>query len=293
MINLSIIIPHRNSFNELIRLLNTIPDTETIEIIVVDDKSISTTVKKLRNYSFKNNITVIYSELHAGSGKARNIGLDKAAGDWVIFADSDDYFSHNAFELTQQFLANKEDVIYFGLNSITELGNQSYRHLRYMKLVENYLSDRKFENELKFHFLAPWGKMIRRELLEKYNIRFEEIIAGNDNLFSLKVAHNTRKLTATYNVLYIITESKNSLSTTFSKDYFNSKFNAALQANQYLCSINQNRYQQSILYFLGRSYKFGLNYSIYVIKQLIKYRSNIFIGSKKIFNFQEVIKRRE
>ena len=39
--------------------------------------------------------------------------------------------------------------------------------------------------------------------------------------------------------------------------------------------------------------KFGLNYSIYVIKQLIKYRSNIFIGSKKIFNFKQVMERRE
>jgi glycosyltransferase involved in cell wall biosynthesis len=292
MINISIIIPHRNSFNKLIRLLNTIPETDTIEVIVVDDQSISTIVKKLQNYRFKNNITVIYSELNGGAGKARNIGLDKAAGDWVIFADSDDYFAHNAFKLTKEFLANKEDIIYFGVNSITELGNQSYRHLRYMILIENYLGDQKYENELKFHFLAPWAKMVRRELLEKYSIRFEEIISGEDNLFSLKAANNAKKLTATYNVLYIITESKNSLSTTFSKDHFNSKFNAAIGANQFLCSINQNKYQQSILYFLFRSYKFGLNYSIYVIRQLIKYRSNIFIGSKKIFNFKEVIERR-
>ena len=94
-------------------------------------------------------------------------------------------------------------------------------------------------------------------------------------------------------LLYIITQSENSLSIVFDKNHFNSRFNAALEANQYLCSINQNKYQQSILYFLFRSYKFGLNYSIYVIKQLIKYRSNIFIGSKKIFNFKQAIGRRE
>ena len=118
-------------------------------------------------------------------------------------------------------------------------------------------------------------------------------MSGGDNLFSLKVAYRTKEIAATNYVLYIVTQSKNSLSTIFDKNYFNSKFNAALQANQFLYSINQNKYQQSILYFLGRSYKFGFNYSIYVIKQLIKYRSNIFIGSRKIFNFKEVIKRRE
>jgi len=291
MIDLSIIVPHKNSFNTLLRLLNTIPNKDSIEVIIVDDNSSSEVVKKLKNIRCNNNIKIIYSN-GGGAGRARNIALDHALGKWIVFADADDYFCDGFLALTNRFINNKEDVIYFGVNSITELGNQSYRHLRYMKLVEDYLSDRKFENELKFHFLSPWGKMIRRELLEKYNIRFEEIIAGNDNLFSLKVAHNTRKLTATYNVLYIITESKNSLSATFSKYHFNSKFNAALQANQFLCSINQTKYQQSILYFLGRSYKFGLNYLIYVIKQLIKYRSNIFIGSRNIFNYKEVLRRR-
>ena len=293
MIDLSIIIPHKNSFNTLLRLLNTIPNKESIEVIIVDDNSSSAVVKKLKNIRCNNNIKIIYSHIGGGAGRARNIGLDSALGKWIVFADADDYFSHNAFELTKEFLANKEDIIYFGMNSITKLGNQSYRHLRYMNLIENYLKNKKYENELRFCFLSPWGKMIKRELIEKYNIRFEEIISGNDNLFSLKAAHNTIKLAATHNILYVITETKNSLSTTFSKDHFNSKFNAALEANKFLCSINQNKYQQSILYFLFRSYKFGLNYSIYVIKQLIKYRSNIFIGSKKIFNFKQVMERRE
>jgi glycosyltransferase involved in cell wall biosynthesis len=293
MINISIIIPHRNSFNDLLRLLNTIPETDTIEAIVIDDKSISTTVKKLQNYRFKNNITVIYSKSNGGAGKARNIGIDNASGKWVLFADSDDYFSDNAFSLTSEFLSNKEDVIYFGINSVTELGHQSYRHLRYMKLIENYLSDQKYENELRFCFLAPWGKMIKRKLIEKYNLQFEEILSGEDNLFSLKVASRAKEITTTNDVLYILTENKNSLSSIFDKNHFNSKFNAALEANQFLCSINQNKYQQSILYFLFRSYKFGLNYSVYVIKQLIKHRSNISIGSKKIFNYKEVIERRE
>jgi hypothetical protein len=37
------------------------------------------------------------------------------------------------------------------------------------------------------------------------------------------------------------------------------------------------RYQQSILYFLGKSYKFGLRYVIYVILMLFKNKSNLFL----------------
>ena len=293
MIDLSIIIPHKNSFNTLLRLLNTIPNKDSIEVIIVDDNSSPEVVNKLKNIRCNNNIKIIYNHIGDGAGRARNIGLDSALGKWIVFADADDCFCDEFLALTNKFINNKEDIIYFGTHSLTIKGGASYRHLRYMKLVENYLTGHKFENELRFCFLAPWGKMIKRELIRKYNIRFEEILAGNDNIFSLKVASTARGMTATNDVLYIITQRENSLSTTFSKDHFTSKFNAALKANQFLCSINQNKYQQSILYFLFRSYKFGLNYSIYVIKQLIKYRSNIFIGSKKIFNFKQVMERRE
>jgi glycosyltransferase involved in cell wall biosynthesis len=293
MIDITIIIPHRHSFGTLLRLLNTIPEVDNIEVIVIDDKSHSTTVKYFKNHKFKDNVKVIFSKIHGGAGKARNTGLDNASGEWVIFADSDDYFSKKFLEITTHFLNNKDDIIYFGTNSITESGDPSYRHLRYMNLIENYLKNETNEKELKFHFLAPWGKMIKRELLEKYKIRFEEVLSGEDVLFSLKTANCARKITASSNVLYIITQTINSLSTTFEKDHFNAKFNATLQGNRFLCSINESRYQQSILYFLGRSYMFGLKYFIYVINQLIKYRSNIFIGSRKVFNFKEVNKRRE
>ena len=242
MIDITIIIPHRHSFDTLLRLLNTIPEVDNIEVIVIDDKSHSTTVKDFKNHKFKDNVKVIFSKIHGGAGKARNTGLDNAQGEWVIFADSDDYFSNQFLEITTHFLNNKEDVIYFGTNSITESGDPSYRHLRYMNLIKNYLKNEKNEKKLRFHFLVPWGKMIKRDLIEKYNIRFEEVLSSNDLLFSLRVAYRTKCITATKDILYNITLSKNTLTTTFNKATFNSKFNMTLEANQFLCSINQKKY---------------------------------------------------
>lgn len=293
MINLSVIIPHKDSLKTLLRLLKTIPNLNNLEVLVIDDKSNNKTKSDLQNQKFNDNVKIIFSELGNGSGSARNIGINNSSGTWVIFADADDVFSDNFVEIISQFFNNTQDIIYFGTNSLYESGGQSYRHSRYMKLITGYLKNHDFENKLRFQFLAPWGKMIRRELLINHNIRFEKILSGEDNLFSIKVAEKAKTITATSQVLYILTHTSNSLSTIFNKSCFDDRFNAALEANKYLRSINQSKYQQSILYFVGRSYKFGFNYFLHVIKQLIIYRSNIFIGYQKIFNFLDVIKKRE
>ena len=52
MINYSIIIPHRNSINLLLRLLKSIPENHNFQIIVVDDNSDAPFVKELKNLNF-------------------------------------------------------------------------------------------------------------------------------------------------------------------------------------------------------------------------------------------------
>ena len=70
------------------------------------------------------------------------------------------------------------------------------------------------------------------------------------------------------------------------------KFKTVLKANEFLCSIGMRKYQQSVLYFLGRSYKFGLNY-FFVLLCIIRNRSNIFIGANKFLHIRNVLMDRE
>ena len=53
------------------------------------------------------------------------------------------------------------------------------------------------------------------------------------------------------------------------------------------------KYQQSILYFLGKSYKFGFFYFIYVLLSILRNRSNVFIGMSKFMNLNKVLRERE
>ena len=89
----SIIIPHKNTPELLNRLLNTIPEDDCIQVVVVDDNS----NPSLKPLSFRKNVEVILLDANQskGAGKARNVGIERAVGKWLLFADSDDFFVEN------------------------------------------------------------------------------------------------------------------------------------------------------------------------------------------------------
>ena len=293
MINYSIIIAHKNSIKSLLRLCDSIPYSDSIQVIIIDDNSDIEVVKQIQDVKLNNNIEIVFCEISNGAGAARNIGIQEAKGKWILFADADDFFTTNLENLLRKNLDSDADIIYFNTDSRDKSGKQTYRHLRYSKLVYDFLNDNEKENALRYYFTPPWAKMIRRDLIVNNKIEFDEIAASNDVMFSLKTAFLAKKIKACKDTLYVITLSKGSVTNIISKVYFNSKFMTALNANKFLCSIGMRRYQQSILYFLGKSYKFGLCYMFYVILMLIKNRSNIFIGMRKFINLDKTLRERE
>ena len=70
--NYTIIVPHKNTFNLLIRLLKSIPETELIEVLVIDDKSDEETIINLESYCFKSNVKLLYNKKGGGAGSATN-----------------------------------------------------------------------------------------------------------------------------------------------------------------------------------------------------------------------------
>jgi hypothetical protein len=162
-----------------------------------------------------------------------------------------------------------------------------------MKLVADFLRDNTKEDSLRYCFTPPWGKMIRREIVVTNKVKFDHVIASNDIYFSIVTASHARKITATNKILYTITVNPGSLTNSFSKQHFDSRFNVALRANDFLRSVNKQKFQLSVLYYIAKSYKFGLDYTFYVIKKVIEHRSNIFIGLHKIYKYKDVLKTRE
>lgn len=209
----TIIIPHYNQPALLKRLLSTIPFRKDIQIIVVDDCSPSSTQIELLTIQKEYPSIELYSTVvNGGAGKARNIGLHKARGRYIIFADADDFFSSNFNTVLDKYSNSSYDIIYFNIKS-EFLGNESLRVQKYQSnfyLLENNLE--LAQKNIRYLFLSPWAKIILRQFLFDHNILFQETPIHNDAMFSATVALNAKKISYDSTILYVLTEQTNSVS---------------------------------------------------------------------------------
>lgn len=215
----SIIIPHKNIPQLLHRCLASIPKRDDIQVIVVDDASDNQQEiqKVVSHYS---NTELVLSIEKKGAGYARNLGLLVAKGDWLLFADADDFFSEKLSELVDMHFADNADIIYFAADSVYSESMKHSPKLDNRKArIEKYKSNpRKIDEFCRYFHTEPWAKMIRRELVEREHIRFDETPLANDFYFSVVSAYYAKNIVFDNNHIYIYTERDGSLSHNYSAD---------------------------------------------------------------------------
>lgn len=213
----SIIIPQKNIPQLLARCLNSIPLRDDIQIIVVDDAS-DNPQEVQRVVTAYRNVELVLTTEKKGAGYARNQGLKLAKGDWLLFADADDFFSTSFERLVDKHYTEKSDIVFFAADSVY---NDSLAHSP--RLDNRIAAQRRYETDSKkmdefcryFH-TEPWGKMIKRSLIERYNIRFDETPLANDFFFSVVSAYYADTIAFDNQVIYYYTERKGSLSYNYS-----------------------------------------------------------------------------
>lgn len=152
----SVVIPNYNSEQWIIRLLDSISNQTfcDFEIIVVDDISTDKSVNLIKNYK-DTRLKLFINDRKRFNGGTRNVGVEKAQGEYILFADCDDYFlTNNVFETIANIIFKyKPDLV----------------RLPYHYLVQNgegdvMLSESTPQELMKSVFVAPWTKCIKREL---------------------------------------------------------------------------------------------------------------------------------
>ncbi|MDR3129458.1 MAG: glycosyltransferase [Tannerellaceae bacterium] len=277
----SVIIPHKNIPDLLQRCLDSIPRRNDIQIIVVDDNSDENKVDFCDFPGLNDNhVEVYFTKEGKGAGYARNIGLTHAKGKWLLFADADDFFTENAFDLFFAQQDSPHDIIYF---KVTNCYSDTYKLARlydyWNSLIEKYLCKKKdSENNLRYYHSVPWGKMIKTEFVKEENIRFDEVMAFNDVMFSLKTGFKACSIGIVDHVLYCVTVRRGSIQHTKSYEQLLSSYLVILRMNEFFRKNGKHRYQVSTLRFFYFATKYGIVPFLYFIKLSILYKNNIFIG---------------
>lgn len=185
MTKLSVIIPVYNTAKYLSKCLDSLfmQNFSDFEVICVDDGSIDNSLEVLARYK---DVTVL-KQNHKGSGVARNLGLQQAKGEYVLFVDSDDWLVDGAFEKLVHAVENlNSDILIFGgkIYSKGKLRRGSYSVNKIPKKYLNRIFNKnEFKNEIFKFPSTAWTKLYKRNFLIKNNIRFQEIFVGQDQLF--------------------------------------------------------------------------------------------------------------
>ncbi len=169
---LSIIVPVYNVENYLAKCLDSLihPELEGYEIITVNDGSTDSSPAILEDYKtrYPSLIRVIHQQ-NGGLGAARNTGTTAAAGEYILYVDSDDYLLPEAVEELLDFCSKGYDICFFDAESVDEDGNS-------LSYIEGHDSEGDFS--LKSHpqlLLSPpnaWNKLFRKSLMTDAGIVF-------------------------------------------------------------------------------------------------------------------------
>lgn len=190
-IKVSVIVPVYNSSLYLRQCLDSILNQtlKEIEIIAVDDGSTDDSLDILNEYQGRDSRIQIIKQENKYAGVARNNGMEKANGDYLVFWDSDDYFYETALEkLYNKITTDDADICVCSGNWYLEdrkieLFNRGYLHITKIPKEIPFSIKTNEEFILNFTGEAPWNKMYKKEFINRHELQFQPRRNGNDVYF--------------------------------------------------------------------------------------------------------------
>ena len=149
-------------------------DSSRYEVLVIDDASTDQTPRILENY--EDTVKVYRMEKNVGLSAARNFGIKKAKGQFVVFLDADDYIQHDMLKVQSVFLTenNRLDAVAVDYYLVNDFGD----HIEWVSSQEKpiacgimFRKDRLFDTGLyDDNFRAREDEDFRIRFMKKYNI---------------------------------------------------------------------------------------------------------------------------
>ncbi|WP_419869067.1 glycosyltransferase family 2 protein [Chryseobacterium sp. CT-SW4] len=208
MLEISVIIPVYNAGRFLEKSVQSALQFEEVkEIILIEDKSTDNSLEISKRLATEYPKVILFQhpdkENH-GAGASRNLGLDKATGNFITFLDADDYYLPNRFDGEKEIFKDPKIEGVFGaigIEYLTDKGKQEYQS----KFKDNNLTTVQYHAEGEEVFrgllsLTPktFGTFfhlnaltIRKSAIDSHHLRFnEKLRVHQDSDFIIKLAYH-------------------------------------------------------------------------------------------------------
>ncbi|MDO4487911.1 MAG: glycosyltransferase [Eubacteriales bacterium] len=201
-IKVSIIIPVYNVENYLGRCMDSVvsQDMGDLEVILTDDGSTDGSGALCDMYAEKYGFVSAYHKPNGGLSDARNFGLQRSTGEYVLFLDSDDFLTPDALSaLYSETTKEKPDVVIGHCNELKKTAamerfeNVVRENLEYHRVYsgKEYLERCLMNGALR---VEAWRSLYRREFLLSNNLEFKKGITHEDEEFTPRVLLKAEKV---------------------------------------------------------------------------------------------------
>ena len=182
----SIIIPLYNKEKFISKTLQSVlSQLDIFELIIINDSSTDNSLKICKKFKKKNKlIKIINPKRKLYVSEARNLGIKKSSGEYLIFLDADDIIGKNFLKNLNNIIKNnKYDLIINDLGDLRKGKSYSFKNNFIKKLILS-----KFVGYC-------WRNIYRRNFLNKNNIYFKKnILVCEDEEFVSRCFLKSRKI---------------------------------------------------------------------------------------------------
>lgn len=254
----SIIIPVFNAQEFISKCIDNILRQKNkkyeLEILVIDDCSIDNSFNIIKQLSEKNiEIVPLRTKQNSGPGIARNIGVEHATGDWIMFVDSDDTLIADAFQKLADVINTRNDIdiisydFIYDKNSNLKVnvnGRKDFNSIKKDKdiMIQDYLS-LYMDGSVIYTLISK--KLLYENKIKFYGGFHEDV----DYIF--KVYVNTKQIVLFDEPIYIKNNRDNSIINTLSPKHIQGFFRAYVEMFDYLKKLNILTEQYIKAYYIG------------------------------------------
>ena len=217
---ISIIIPLHNGEDTIIRAVKSVINSrlyrDLIEIVIVENGSTDQSFEIAQKLAAENsNIRVLKSD--KGTSFARNLGIEKSKGKWLIFLDADDYLFETDLDIiVENLITNNTDLCV-------------YNYEKGYKKIELFSEDVELIDNLNpflvkslsepTKYMTVWGKAFNKRIIDESGLKFNtNLRVSEDSDFYLRFLLVIQSLTISSKTLYHYSIDSPSTMRTFSSD---------------------------------------------------------------------------
>ncbi len=205
---------------------------ENVEILLIDDGSTDSSGSICDEFQKKDERIKVYHQENQGANAARNLGFEKAAGEWIYFVDGDDFVNKNVFSAIEEYINSENNVVLFtnyvfSNGKVIRKGEKTEEPILFSKkdfdelsiATMNRLGDSRYNYKI-LDSVSIWNKIYNTSFLRENEIAFVPGFPKTQDLsFNLLVYEKACKGVFVDNEGYYYRINPDSVSNRFQKDF--------------------------------------------------------------------------